>query len=253
MPTSDLLLLGAILLKQWESAGLKQESLEVQIGTGSGCRERQTQVYGSYPDPSENGANNSGGEEAAEIHQGLSVEGHRIVSKDALKYMGVWLDRGLRMTTHVRKLRERAETVINVSLTRITPRVGGPGASRKRLLATTVLSAVLYAAPIWTRALKFQHYEQVLERVNRRLAIRDTAAYRRVATEAVLVLAGIPPIKLRVKERTTIYRDGKKARTRANQELVPGRQERWNMYGGWACWNCGEADTSSHTLFVYHE
>ncbi|KAF7271958.1 hypothetical protein GWI33_015218 [Rhynchophorus ferrugineus] len=121
------------------------------------------------------------------------VEGHQIVSKDALKYMGVWLDRGLRMTTHV--------------LTRIILRVGGSGASEKRLLTTT-------------------HYEQVLERVNRRLAIR--------VTEAVFILAGMPPIKLTVEERTIIYKEGKETRTQARQKLVEGWQENWNMNCGWA-------------------
>ncbi|KAF7287345.1 hypothetical protein GWI33_001705 [Rhynchophorus ferrugineus] len=84
--------------------------------------------------------------------------------------MGVWLDRGLKMTTHIRRLTERAEVITN-NLIRITLRLVGPSDGKKRVLAATVVSTILYVTPIWMNGLTYGLYERLLERANRKLAI----------------------------------------------------------------------------------
>ena len=43
-----------------------------------------------------------------------------------------------------------------------------------------------------------------MESLNRRTALRVTFGYRTVSTMAVLVIAGLPPIKLKAEERVAI-------------------------------------------------
>ncbi|RZF36120.1 hypothetical protein LSTR_LSTR007194 [Laodelphax striatellus] len=69
----------------------------------------------------------------------------------------------------------------------------GPKTSKRRLIASTVGSAVLYAAPVWEGALKFQRTSLILGRIGRRLAMRITAAYRTISKDAAHVIAGTPP------------------------------------------------------------
>ena len=185
----------------------------------------------------------------------LRVEGYEVVSQPALKYMGVWLDRGMRMMAHVRKTYEKANRIVS-ALTRITPRVRGPTASKKRMLATVVLSTILYAAPIWEGVTRYAHYRALLERLNRRMALRVTAAYRTAPTEAVLVLAGLPPIDLQIKERVLLHKFGRTYKTQARRIVMGEWSQRWSGYTGWAkrfivdprSWWEGKVAESDHFL-----
>lgn len=112
------------------------------------------------------------------------------------------------------------------SLQRITTKISGPSAAKKRLLACTVLSVVLYAAPAWSKALKYNFYCSKLERVSRRLSICIIAAYRTAPTTALQTLAGLPPIDLLVKERTHIQEYGKDKKSEAREQLLNSWQER---------------------------
>lgn len=51
-----------------------------------------------------------------------------------------------------------------------------------------------------------------------------------------MVIAGIPPAKLAVQERSKIYRDGKEQRSEARRELYAEWQNTWRNYEGWARW-----------------
>ncbi|XP_030762995.1 uncharacterized protein LOC115887675 [Sitophilus oryzae] len=103
------------------------------------------------------------------------------------------LDSGLRMTTHVRRIVEKAIRAIN-TLSRVMPNVGGPRAMKRRTMASAVTSIILYAAPIWRRAIQYQHYQNMLQSMIRRLALRITSAYRTAPTTAILALAVVMPI-----------------------------------------------------------
>lgn len=163
----------------------------------------------------------------------IKIENNEVISSQCVKYLGVYLDKDLKMTTHVKKVAERGLSMYN-NLRRIMPRIGGPGSAKRQILVSAVRSVLLYAAPIWSEALRYDHYKKTLTRVNRGLAIGVTAAYRTVATEAVQVLAKIPPIDLAVAEREAVYRNGKEQRDTAREELLRVWQTRWENYNGWS-------------------
>ncbi|XP_030754182.1 uncharacterized protein LOC115880977 [Sitophilus oryzae] len=156
-----------------------------------------------------------------------------IKSTRAVKYMGVWLDKDARMTTHIRKLQEKTEAIIK-QLSRVMPNLKGPVAEKRRTLASVVSSTILYASPIWERALKYKLYENILDSINRKIALRVTSAYRTSPTKAILVLAGIPPIKLQTEQRSLVYKHGDQFRFEARNIILDKWQDAWSQYQGWA-------------------
>lgn len=99
----------------------------------------------------------------------------------------------------------------------------------RRMHAQVVLSTILYAAPIWRDAWRKKKYKTKLEAVNRKLAIRVTGAYRTVSLEAVLVVAGMPPLELLAEERAD--RLNGISVTTARNKLLQDWQQRWERQG----------------------
>lgn len=105
-----------------------------------------------------------------EIHSENTI----IKSSQSLKYMGVITDKHMRMTTHVRTVCDKANGLY-MKLARIMPNIGGPKSRKRMLLANAVMSTILFGAPVSLCA--FKYYEEMLERVNRRLAVRLIEGY----------------------------------------------------------------------------
>ncbi|XP_030759060.1 uncharacterized protein LOC115884578 [Sitophilus oryzae] len=149
--------------------------------------------------------------------------------KNKLESMGVKL--APEMTSHVTEIRDKTTGMIQ-HLTRITPNIGGPRAE-KRLLASVLHSTILYASAIWDRSMRFKHYENMLERINRKLALRVASAYCTCPTVAVLCLAKIPPVSLLNQERNQIYKNETSFRKKARNMVLEQWQTRWEAYSGW--------------------
>ncbi|XP_074036343.1 uncharacterized protein [Leptinotarsa decemlineata] len=78
----------------------------------------------------------------------FDVEGIIISPSKSIKYLGVWIDTKLTFTDHVNKSILKAEKTVN-ALSNLMPNVGGPKASKRRLLSSVVHSQILYGAPCW--------------------------------------------------------------------------------------------------------
>ncbi|XP_046687122.1 uncharacterized protein LOC124372755, partial [Homalodisca vitripennis] len=114
------------------------------------------------------------------------------------------------------------------SLSRLMANVGGPRSSRRRLLISAVQSVLLYGAEVWPDALNKEVYRIRLARVQRQAALRVASAYRTVSEPAVLVIAGVIPVKLLAEERKAIYqRKGEIGKERATSK------ERTRTYRQW--------------------
>lgn len=163
----------------------------------------------------------------------ITVGKNTIKSSDSDKYLGVWMDRNMLMTTHIRRTVEKAGKM-HGALSRIMPRKGGPAHARRNLLATVIRSVVLYAAPAWEVALKHKRYVAMLRSVERKAAISVTSAYRTVSTEAVGVLARHPPMDLLARERARNWEGGGEKGKENRENVMEGWQERWDQYRGWA-------------------
>ncbi|XP_033222788.1 uncharacterized protein LOC117176644 [Belonocnema kinseyi] len=97
-----------------------------------------------------------------------------------------------------------------------------------------VHSQLLYAAPVWHKAIKKKkHLRRKLERVQKVAGIRVASAYRTISTEGIGVIAEIPPIELLVQERVETYEG--KPRKEAREDLMVKWQEKWmtGTHGRW--------------------
>ncbi|KAH1000593.1 hypothetical protein HUJ04_012900 [Dendroctonus ponderosae] len=119
----------------------------------------------------------------------VSIGGEIIVTQEAAKYLGVYMNKNMRMTAHVQKTVNKAHGIINAMMS-FTPKIGGPGAAKNRLLASTVQSVVLYGA-------------------------------KAKNTKVAQVLSGLPPLDLMVEERISIQEDDS---DRPEHAIFVGRQ-----------------------------
>ena len=127
----------------------------------------------------------------------------RVVPK--MKYLGLTLDGHWEFGEHFRFLEPRVGRVAG-ALSRLLPNIGGPNARVRALYANTVLSVLLYGAPVWTNVLAVNRTSRPLaRRVQRRMAARAVRAYRTVSFAVVTALAGMPPVDLLSRERADLY------------------------------------------------
>ena len=72
-------------------------------------------------------------------------------------------------------------------------------------MAKVVNSKLLYASPVWTSALNNHAIQKKLFTSQTGVVLRIVSAYRTVSTNAVLVLASIPPIDSLAEERKETF------------------------------------------------
>ncbi|ERL95927.1 hypothetical protein D910_00608 [Dendroctonus ponderosae] len=163
----------------------------------------------------------------------LEVGGKTVATSNSVRYLGVMIDRNLKMRKHIKHTVEKANRMLTL-LYRLMPRVGGPRSNKRRILASAVTSAVLYGAPTWHQTLDFKHYSGLLTGINRRLAIMIASGYRTVPTTAIEAIAGTIPIDLLVWERVQVHAHGRDYKSEARKTALEKWQERWSCYDGWA-------------------
>lgn len=128
---------------------------------------------------------------------------------------------------HIKTAAAKANSTAS-ALARLMPNIGGSGQRRRKLLSTVVASRLLYASPIWSKALVFNHNIENLERPQRTIAVRIARAYRTISTAAVMVIAGLIPAHLLAWERMEKYkRKHEPDQTRVTMETKGEVMNRW--------------------------
>ncbi|KAH8381754.1 hypothetical protein KR200_000661 [Drosophila serrata] len=136
--------------------------------------------------------------ETAEIRVGGTV----IRSQRAIKYLGVLIDTRLSFREHLEYTQKASETA--GSLTRILLNTRGPKQITRKLLTRVVTSQILYAAPVWAKAAATKSYMRGVEATYRLCAVRVTSAFRTVSDDAILVIAGMFPLRELIREKAEI-------------------------------------------------
>lgn len=120
----------------------------------------------------------------------------RIVTKEAVKYLGIWIDQNFTFRSHIQNIVHK-----DIGLfTRIRGTFGsGWGINRRNLLQlyrAVFLPQLLYGARFWATAICTSKQVAILNRIQRRALLGITSAYRTVSTDALQVLAGVLPLDL---------------------------------------------------------
>lgn len=178
----------------------------------------------------------------------IMLEGREIQWKKHLTYLGVEIDSRLSFGPHIEKVAKKAAEA-GAMVGRLMPNVEGPREKKRRLLASVVMSRMLYAAPAWGYALKTDSYKKRLTSVQRQVSLRIVSAYKTVSTSAVFVLASTPPVDLLVAERQEIYTRSKDHRQGDPEKGRTQKEARVNLLNSWQCrWDREKTGRWTHSL-----
>ncbi|KAI5703571.1 hypothetical protein M8J75_013476 [Diaphorina citri] len=186
----------------------------------------------------------------------IHLNGAEIPLSDNVKYLGVILDRRLSFKQHVDYVTKKAMARVE-ALQKIMPRQGGATYMRRKLLNSVVESTILYASPVWSRAVEVKCYVKKMVSVQRRMALSITRAYRTTSTVALQVLAGVTPIDLLITERAKTYGQNKETKQEEKENTIQRWNERWGreINGAWTrrlIPNLKPWVTRTHGNITYH-
>lgn len=162
----------------------------------------------------------------------FEIQNTKIEISNALKYLGIWLDTKTTFAEHTKQVAIKVEKTIK-ALSSLMPNVGGPMASKRRMLSSVAHSQILYGAPVWHTVNQNKKLLQKLTSLQRKLTLRICSAYRTVSTEGACVIAGVPPIELQINERRDIYIGLTKQAAKQNLERQWQRKWENGIYGRW--------------------
>lgn len=158
-----------------------------------------------------------------------------VQTERVMKYLGVMIDSRWSFIHHIKYATEKA-TRVSRALERLMPSLRGPSQSKRSLYLGIILSILLYAAPLWCQAvLKSQSKQKLFKDIVRRTCTRVVCAYRTTAADAVMLLAGLPPVHLLTESRENIFNRIKLARHRGDYSkriMLTIRNEEKNILNG---------------------
>lgn len=145
--------------------------------------------------------------------------------------MGIQLDSKLSFTAHAKKAAEKANAAVQ-KLARILPNVSAAKQGKRTLMSNVVYSLLLYGTPVWSGRMSCKGINEMIK-VQRRIILRVACAYRTTSTDALQVVASIPPLDLQAKRRKS-YHDSRgdpefKPGPQIEESLVRSWQERWDL------------------------
>jgi len=139
------------------------------------------------------------------ISDSIVVNNISIKFAASIKYLGIMIDSNWAFKEHLRYAENKADGVVR-ALNRLMPNLRGPDERRRRLFANVVYSVILYSAPFWGDVLLTSRARFALRRLERSVAQRVISAYRTVSSNAALLLARMPPLRLLAPTRKRIYK-----------------------------------------------
>lgn len=164
----------------------------------------------------------------------LAFGEERIATVDCVKYLGIRLDQKRQYTEHLDDIRKASETIF----TKMRGTLGsGWGMKRENiaiLYRGVFLPKIAYGARFWAHKTTSNRAIKLLGSIQRRALIGMTGAYCTTSTDALQILAGVPPLDLEIRwmvlkaEAATIP-NNLRPQTLANgrEELLDAWQARW--------------------------
>lgn len=131
---------------------------------------------------------------------------------DEVKILGVTIDRMLRFNTHVANVIEKANRVYRSICVIARKLFGASGEVLRTIYLRAIRPIVMYAAPLWSVALKWKKTLSKLKSFERRYMKLIARSYNSVSTEALWMITDVKPIHLEAKELTSVYTFRKKGK-----------------------------------------
>lgn len=135
----------------------------------------------------------------------VKIKNEDIIVSNKAKYLGVTFEKNQVFKEHIKITTDKAIKYA-LHLCSLQPNIKGVGIKPRILYYRVVESVVMYASPIWERALKYTINIKRLRETQRIPLSRVLRAYRTVSLEVLCILAGFPPWDLLVKERSRVFK-----------------------------------------------
>jgi len=132
-----------------------------------------------------------------------------------MKYLGIIIDDKFKFCAHISYTAERSAKLIH-SLSKSAKLTWGlKHEALQTIYKGAILPLLLYGAPLWIDAMKFEYNRLKYIRVQRLMNLKIAKAFRKTSSEALCVLAGTTPIITRTEEEVKQYilRKGKEDHT----------------------------------------
>lgn len=117
-----------------------------------------------------------------------------------LKYLGIIIDDKLKFSQHISYVAEKCSKLI-FSLSKSAKISWGlKHEALKTIYKGAILPLLLYGAPVWSEAMKYEYNRLKCIRVQRLINIRMAKAFRTTSNEALCIVAGMTPIIIQIEE-----------------------------------------------------
>ena len=153
----------------------------------------------------------------------LPFLGEDIQPREAIKYLGIFIDMGSKYNIHIEYVTNKAARVMG-ALSRLLPNISPLTAARRKLYYRILESIVLYAAPIWADKACSIRNKTLLRRTQRLGLSRVASSYRTASFMALCVITGEMPFEIKAKMRKKEYIE-RQRKTRRPIESVD--DQRW--------------------------
>jgi hypothetical protein len=132
-----------------------------------------------------------------------------------MKYLGNVLDNKYKFSEHISYAAERSSKLIHSLFKSAKLTWGLRHEALQTIYKGAILSLLLYDAPVWAEAMRFEYNRVKYIMVQRLMNIKIAKAFRTTSSEALCILAGTTPINIMTEEAVKQYllRKGKGALT----------------------------------------
>ena len=122
-----------------------------------------------------------------------------------MKYLGIIINHKFRFKEHITYAVERCTKLIRTLSKLAKISWGIKHEAMKTIYKGAILPLLIYGAPVWIDAVKYEHYRQKYIRVQCLINIRIAKAYYTMSSEALCILMGMTPIIIKTEEGVKQY------------------------------------------------
>jgi len=167
-----------------------------------------------------------------------------------MKYLGVIIDEKLKFSQHISYAADKCAKLIFSLSKSAKIHWGLKHEALTTIYKGAILPLLLYGAPVWIEALRYDFNRRKYTRVQRLMNLLIAKAYRTTSSEALCILAGTTPITIKAEEAAKRYDVWKGHRSNTQKIDREVKLNRWPHPAEFE--NIVETDGSNdHTIQVY--
>lgn len=138
----------------------------------------------------------------------VRVRGTRLETVRQVKYLGVWIEEGMRGDKHVVEVGAKVTKIMNAFVREMKVERGLVFGTVRKLYQKVIDPGLMYGVEFWGgEVLRREVLRKKWRAVQRKVLIKMVGAYRTVSAEAVCVVAGVEPVDLRIEMLVRVAED----------------------------------------------